>query len=63
MGNLVQIAMSMVYDLGLNKPPLKPASLALLEYDDRGCPKPPRSQFRTNDERRALLGCFLLSSL
>ncbi|KAL5319887.1 hypothetical protein ACEPPN_012945 [Leptodophora sp. 'Broadleaf-Isolate-01'] len=54
----------MLYNLGLDKPPplLKdPASLLAHELKNTGSPE--RLSKTTNEERRALLGCFLLSSV
>ncbi len=51
-------------NLGLNKPPLKEPTQMVLNLDGRGCPTKPFSpSVRTMEERRAVLGCFLLSSL
>ena len=60
--SLVQLAIAVLYDLGLDKPPSNDQGL-LLEHELKGIPKPSRC-FRspTLEERRVLLGCYLLSS-
>lgn len=59
-----QLAMALVGNLGLNKPPLKEPTQMLLNLDARGCPRKPFTpSARTVEERRAVLGCFLLSSV
>jgi hypothetical protein len=61
--SLVQLAIAILYDLGLDKPPSKDPSL-VLAYDLKGTRKPSRlSRSPTMEERRALLGCFLMSSV
>ena len=61
--SLVQLAIAILYDLGLDKPPSNDPGL-ILEYDLKGARKPSRfSRSPTLEERRALLGCFLLSSV
>jgi hypothetical protein len=60
--SLVQLAIAIVYDLGLDRPS-KDAAFNL-EYDPKGVGKPSRlSRHPTMEERRALLGCFLISSI
>lgn len=59
MTSLIQIAISLVYDLGLHKPPSK-SQLGI-----PGDEKPYHSETsrtRTMEERRALLACFLINS-
>lgn len=59
-----QLAMALLGNLGLNKPPLKESTQMVLNLDARGCPiKPFSPSTRTTEERRAVLGCFLLSSV
>lgn len=54
-----QLAVSLVYDLGLNKPvPQHPPALCNLPDRNRGLHSP-----RSMEERRAVLGCFLITSL
>jgi hypothetical protein len=61
--SLVQLAIAIVYDLELDKPPSKDPDL-ILAYDLKGARKPSRlSRSPTMEERRALLGCFLMSSV
>ncbi|KAL2070336.1 hypothetical protein VTL71DRAFT_13362 [Oculimacula yallundae] len=62
--NLIQLSIAMVYNLGLDKPPppLKdPASLIARDLKNTGSPE--KLSKTTNEARRALLGCFLLSTL
>ena len=61
-----QLAISLVGNLGLNKPPPKEAPQMMHDLDARGCPIRPftsSTSTRTLEERRAVLGCFLLSSV
>ena len=59
-----QLALALVGNLGLNKPALKEPPQTLLDLDARGCPVTPFSpSIRTTEERRAVLGCFMLSSV
>lgn len=61
--SLVQLAIAILYDLGLDKPPSKDPAL-VLTYDLKGIKRPSRfSRPPTMEERRALLGCFLMSSV
>lgn len=60
--SLLQLAVGILGDLGLNKPPPKESTYVLLEYNARGCPKD-FSHLRTMEERRAAVTCFLLSSV
>ncbi len=63
LASLVQLAVAILYDLGLDKPASDDAGL-MLEYDLKGFPRPGRyERSPTLEERRALLGCFLLSSV
>ena len=57
-----QLAMTMVFELGLNKSTSKdlPGVDCLSPFDQRKYPK--QSTVRTMEERRALLGCFLITS-
>ncbi|GAT30507.1 hypothetical protein RIB2604_03500630 [Aspergillus luchuensis] len=57
--SLMQLAIAIVYDLGLDKPPAQDPSL-LLSYDLKGHNRPSHySRLPNMQERRALLGCFL----
>ena len=59
-----QLAMALVGNLGLHKPPLKEPTQMMLNLDAQGCPQKPFSlSRRTTEERRAVLGCFLISSV
>ncbi len=60
--SLLQLAVGMSGDLGLNRPPLKESTFVLLEYNIRGCPKD-CSHLRTMEERRTAVTCFLLNSV
>ncbi|KAL4738265.1 hypothetical protein BDV11DRAFT_190010 [Aspergillus similis] len=61
--SLVQLAIAVLYDLGLDKPPSQD-SVAMITYEWKGVNKPPRrSRFANAEECRALLGCFLLSTV
>lgn len=57
-----QFATAVVFDLMLNQAPGgdKPSLLTILQTHPDEDPSPPRA--RTMDERRAVLGCFLLTS-
>ena len=56
-----QLAMTMVFELGLNKSMKDlPGVDCLSPFDQRKYPK--LSTVRTMEERRALLGCFLITS-
>jgi hypothetical protein len=61
--SLVQLAIAILYELGLDKSISNDPALALA-YDVKGIRKPSRlTRSPTLEERRALLGCFLISSL
>ncbi|PWY85783.1 hypothetical protein BO94DRAFT_97472 [Aspergillus sclerotioniger CBS 115572] len=58
---LLQLAIAILYDLGLDKPPSQDPGL-LLSYDLKGTSRPSHcSRLPSMKERRALLGCFLVS--
>ena len=60
--SLVQLAIAVVYDLGLDKPPSEDPAMAFA-YNLKAASKPPIiSRAPTLEERRALLGVFMLSS-
>jgi hypothetical protein len=63
MAALTQLAIAIVYDLGIDKPPGNDQAIILVS-ELKGMVKP-SSILRTPtmEDRRALLGCFLLSSL
>jgi hypothetical protein len=56
-----QLTMSLVFDLGLNKPVPKVTQMMPCMKDFSKFLKPPTP--RTNEERRAVLGCFLVTSM
>ena len=56
-----QLAMSLVFDLGLNRPVPKVTQMVPCIKDFSKYLKPPTP--RTNEERRAVLGCFLVTSM
>lgn len=61
--SLVQLTIATLYDVGLDKPPSNDPGL-IHEYDLKGIQKPAIfSRSPPLEERRALLGCFLLSSV
>ncbi|KAG0650461.1 hypothetical protein D0Z07_2967 [Hyphodiscus hymeniophilus] len=59
LGLFNQLAMSMVFELKLNKPVAKDAEVLPCVREPYSKPRPPRTQ----EERRAVLGCFLISSI
>jgi len=59
---LTQLAISLVFDLGLNKRPFRDPDV-MFNFKPNGCPKPSPSTVRTMEERRAVLGCFLITSM
>ena len=61
--SLAQLAIAIMYDLGLDKQHSKNAAL-MLAFDLKGSGKPSGVSWTpTMEERRALLGCFLMSSV
>lgn len=61
--SLVQLAIGILFELGLDKAPSNDPGL-MLTYDLKGLKKPARLvRSPTMEERRALLGCFLMSSM
>jgi hypothetical protein len=63
---MVQLAISLASDLGLLKPIPSDQNELLLHLNSNGCPKPPhlyRTAPRTMEERRAIVGLFLLTSM
>lgn len=55
-----QLAMSLVFDLGLNKPVRKEPHI--MSVFSPHCVRIPMSTVRSMEERRAVLGCFLMTS-
>jgi hypothetical protein len=62
MANLNHLAISLSYDLGLHKPPVK-QSVYVPPVEERWCPKPVIPGIRSLEERRVLLACYYSSSL
>ncbi len=62
LNSMNMIAMTIVYELGLNKPTAKDSSFVLLNYDKAGYPSPSGVPPRTMEERRLTLTCFYLTS-
>ena len=66
--NLVQLALAQVFELGLNRPVSNLPRKFVLEAENpsglyQGQPYPQRSGVRTMEERRAFVGCYILSSM
>lgn len=62
---LIHLAISLAFELGITKPvPSEPVRV-LLNYTAQGCPKPTNGMKleRTAEERRAMIGLFLTSSM
>ncbi len=59
----MQIAVGMLGDLGLKRPPPKDSPCLLLNYDARGNPKPFLPAVRTLDDRRIAISCWSVSQL
>ena len=63
---IMMLAMSLAYDRGLTKPiPTDPVTITL-NFNSQGCPKPvfaAHSLVRTMEERRTVIGLFLISSV
>jgi hypothetical protein len=60
------LAMGLAGDLGLTKPAPQASPAVMLNWTQQGCPKPPHALVvkpRTMEERRVVLGLFLLSSM
>ncbi|KAF4631334.1 hypothetical protein G7Y89_g6795 [Cudoniella acicularis] len=62
---IIQLAMSLAFDLGLTRPPPGEPVRILLNYTAQGCPKPANgiNLERTMEERRAVVGLYLISSV
>jgi hypothetical protein len=64
LSNLVQLAVAQLVELGLNKAVSRDMPHLLLEYDAQGsAERYCQSQERTIEERRVVLGCFLVTSV
>ncbi len=59
----MHLAVSLVFDLGLHRPPSREPHLMKTFGVSDGPPGPLDLPVRTNNERRAVLGCYLLSSM
>ncbi|CAM1503516.1 Fc.00g011070.m01.CDS01 [Cosmosporella sp. VM-42] len=66
--DFLQLAISLVFDLGLNRPPMEPrgsicfkAAMRTKHMDARPATASPRE--KSMEERRAVLGCYLASSM
>jgi hypothetical protein len=62
---IIHLAMSLAFDLGLTKPLPSESSSVMLNYTAQGCPRPTNGmvQTRTMEERRGLVGLYLVSSV
>ena len=59
----MQLAIGLVGNLGLKRPPPKETPQIMLENVGRGCSKHYSTAPRTMKERRAVIGCFLIGSV
>jgi hypothetical protein len=62
----LHLAMALASDLGLLKPAPQGSPAVMLNWTPQGCPKPPHAltiKTRTMEERRVVLGLFLVSSM
>jgi hypothetical protein len=62
---IVQLGISLAYELGLTRPPPGEPVRVLLNYTAQGCPKPTigMNLERTMEERRAVVGLYLITSV
>ena len=62
---VIHLALSLAFDLGLTKPLPSESSSVMLNYTAQGCPKPTNGMIptRTMEERRGLVGLYLISSV
>ena len=63
LSSVMQLAVGMLGDLGLKRPPPNDSPSLLLNYDARGNPKPFLPAVRTLDDRRIAISCWSLSQL
>jgi len=65
MSTIIHLAMSLASDLVLTKSPPTESSSVMLNYTAQGCPKPITSAVptRSMEERRAVVGLYLVSSV
>lgn len=62
--SLVQLAISVLYELGLDKPPSTDMGFALMHsVKGENIAATSSARLPTMEERRALLGCYLLSTV
>jgi hypothetical protein len=62
---IIQLGISLAYELGLTRPPPGEPVRVLLNYTAQGCPKPTNGMNleRTMEERRAVVGLYLITSV
>jgi hypothetical protein len=62
---IIQLAISLAFELGFTRPPSGEPVRILLNYTAQGCPKPINAMNveRTMEERRAAVGLYLISSV
>lgn len=62
---VIHLALSLAFDLGLTKPLPSESSSFMLNYTAQGCPRPTNGMVptRTMEERRVLVGLYLISSV
>ena len=63
MTHVLHLAVGMLGDIGLKKPPPKDSPCMMLNYDARGFPKPFLPESRTLDDRRLAISCWSASQL
>ena len=61
--SVLGLAIGMLGNLGLKKPPPKESPYLLLNYDARGYPKPLLPASRTIEDRRMAISCWSISQL
>jgi hypothetical protein len=63
---IIQLGMSLAFDMGLTKAVALDSVGIMLNYTAQGCPRPvtnAMNQLRTMEERRAVVGLFLVSAV
>ncbi|KFY36890.1 hypothetical protein V494_04944 [Pseudogymnoascus sp. VKM F-4513 (FW-928)] len=60
---VIHLATAVASDLGLTKPVPTEPSLIMLSYNAQGCPRSTTAVVRTMEERRSVIGLFLISSV
>lgn len=66
MSSTIHLAISMASDLGLTRKGSSEPTGSMLHFSSQGCPRPPiglQNPHRTMEERRAIVGLFLISSM